>query len=160
MERPSSFWFYKRVKISSPKDTIFFDFATGLGFLMRSFIIMQPDHKVVAGPLTLGFPGVGIELENGSGEVRWQKDAIPAALYSSPRKDAIITKTETAPVDATGYGVSMSATIHKPRQNLVNLYYEPGETIIIRISGQEFITPPGIWGPDFVDILVLGYYIP
>ena len=107
----------------------------------------------------LGYPRIGVEFTDGTGAVRWQLQPIPAALYSAPRCDGVIVKTEAAPCDATGYGVNLSA-VFKPRSNTINLYYDVGELITCKLSGFEFMTPPGAFCPDYVDIAIEGVYIP
>lgn len=159
MERPQYHPFYKRIKVQRATESISFELASGLGYLLRRFHLMQPDYKIVAGPLTVPFPGVSIELKNGSGSIRKQLQPIPAQLYSAPRKDGITTKTESAPHDLTGYGISFSANF-KPRTNTVNLFFDPGETLFIDMTGQQFFPGPGIWGPDYVDIFAEGIYVP
>lgn len=160
MNKPQVHWFYKRVKVGNQVENVYFELASGLAFLLRRFHLMQPDYvKVLPGPVYYGFPGVGIELQSGTGDIRWQLQPIPAQLYSSPRKDGIIVKTETAPADASGFGVNMSANF-KPRVNTINLFYDVGETLYIQMTGQQYFNPPGQWGPNYVDIAVEGVYIP
>jgi hypothetical protein len=151
--------FYKRVKVGNQTESLFFELDNGLSYLLRRFILIQPDYGVFAGPLTVGYPGVGVELETNTGAKRWQLDPVPAELYSAPRKDRVTVKTETAPVDLNGYGVNMSA-VFKPRAVTLNLFYDVGEIIYVKITGQEYITPPGAWGPDYIDIALDGEYLP
>lgn len=159
MQRPQVKWFYRRVHILNPRERVIFELASGLGYLLRSFHFMQPEYKIVAGPLTLPFPIIGVELQSGSGDIRYQMQPIPAALYSAPRFAGVITKAETSPVDQKGFGVNMSAEF-KPRSNKINLFYEQGETIVIYLSGQQYFSGPAIWGPDYIDIALQGVYVP
>lgn len=154
MRLPQVHWFYKRVKVNAPVQLLYFELAGGLAFLLRRFHLMQPDFA--SGVL---FPKCGVELTDGTGKLRWQLQAIPADIYSAPRSTGVTVKTETAPQDQSGYGVNLSA-IFKPRANTVNLFYDVGEQVNIRISGMEFVAIAGIWGPPYIDIAVEGYYIP
>lgn len=158
-DKPRTFWFYKRVKIEHPTETVLFHLAAGLGFVFRRFQLIQPDYLITPGPVTNLFPGLGVELVSGTGIVRWQLQAIPADTYSAPRRDRITVKTETAPVDLLAYGVNMTAPF-KPRANTVNLFYDINEIINIKISGQEYFSGPGIWGPNYVDFAAEGFYLP
>ena len=107
----------------------------------------------------ISYPKIGVEFIDGTGAIRWQLDPIPAELYSAPRYNGVTTKIETAPADDKGYGVNLSA-VFKPRSNTVNLFYDLGELITCKLTGFEFLTPPGAWCPDYVDIAVEGVYIP
>ena len=156
--RPQVKWFYKRVKVQDYRERVIFELASGLSYLLRSFLYMQPEYKIVAGPLTIGFPFVGAEFQSGSGDIRYQLDPIPAPVYSAPRFDGVVTKTETAPFPG-GYGINMSAAF-KPRENKINLFYDVGETIVLILSGQQYFSGPAIWGPDYIDIALQGVYIP
>jgi len=161
MEKPQVHWFYKRVHAQHPTETIYFELSGGLGFLLRRLHLIQPEKITIPGapPTIVGFPGVGLELTAGTGAIRWQLSAIPADLYSAPRRNNVIVKTETAPFDQLAFGVNLSA-VFKPRSHTVNLFYDIGELINIKISGMELLTPPGYYCPDYIDIAAEGYYIP
>lgn len=121
--------------------------GTDDGFFMTDFINIIP------------FPEIGVEFIDGTGKTKWQKDAIQAVLYSAPRREGVIVKTETAPADDKAYGVNMTG-IFKPRANTINLYYDVGEKIYVRLKGFQFLNPPGFYCPNFVDFAVEGVYIP
>lgn len=159
MDRPQTHWFYKRIKAANIQEQFYFELGGGLAFLLRRFHLIQPEKVTTAGPVTTGFPIVGAEFIDGTGAVRWQLQAIPANLYSSPRSEGVIIKTETAPADMTGYGVNMSA-VFKPRSNTVNLFYDVGELITMKLTGFEMLTPPGYLCPNYVDVAIEGVYIP
>ena len=159
MEKAQSHWYYKRVQVNAPTYNLFFELPGGLSFLLRRFHLIQPDYKTLPGPAYLVFPSVGVELTDGTGAIRWQKDAIPAQLYSAPRRNGVIMKTETAPADITGYGVNMSA-IFKPRAQTINLFYDIGEQIFIRLSGMEYNAAAAQWTPDYIDLAAEGVLIP
>jgi hypothetical protein len=105
------------------------------------------------------YPKLGVEFIDGTGAIRWQLQALPAELYSSPRYNGVVVKTETAPYDNTGFGVNLSA-VFKPRSNTINLFYDVGELVTCKLTGFEFLTPPGNFCPDYVDIAIEGVYIP
>lgn len=107
----------------------------------------------------IGYPQIGVEFIDGTGAIRWQLQALPAQLYSAPRRDGVIVKTEAAPCDMSAYGVNMSA-VFKPRSNTINLFYDVGELITCKLTGFEFLTPPAAYCPDYVDIAIEGVYIP
>jgi photosystem II stability/assembly factor-like uncharacterized protein len=107
----------------------------------------------------IGYPLIGVEFTDGTGAVRYQLQPIPAMLYSAPRYNGVIVKTETAPHDQKGYGVNLSA-VFKPRSNTINLFYDVGELITCKLTGFEFMTPPGAFCPDYVDIAIEGVYLP
>lgn len=157
MDHPQVHWFYRRVQVKNIVEPIYFELAGGLAFLLRRFHMLQPEYA--AGPAKVGFPLVGVEFIDGTGAIRWQLDPIPAALYSCPRSEGVIVKTEAAPVDQTGYGINMSA-VFKPRSNTINLFYDVGELISVRLNGFELLAPPGYLCPNYVDIAVEGVYIP
>lgn len=159
MDRPQSHWFYKRVHATKLYETIYFELAGGLSFLLRRFHFIQPEYVTTAGPVLTGFPIIGAEFIDGTGAVRWQLQPIPSNLYSAPRSNGVIVKTETAPVDQTGFGVNMSA-VFKPRSNTVNLFYDVGELVTLKLTGFESLTPPGYICPNYVDLAVEGVYIP
>jgi len=159
MDRPQVHWFFQRVAVTSPVMRIFFELSGGLAFLLRRFHLIQPEYVVTPPAVYTGFPLVGVELTDGTGATRWQLQSIPADLYSAPRRNGVVMKTETAPADAGGLGVNMSA-VFKPRSNTINLFYDTGENIFIRLSGMELLTPPGYLCPNFIDLAVEGVYIP
>jgi len=159
MDKPQSHWFFKRIKVNAPTYNLFFELAGGLGFLLRRFHIIQPDYIEKPGPVYHVFPSVGIEFTDGTGATRWQLQAIPGELYSAPRKDAVIIKTEPTPADLLAYGVNMSA-IFKPRAHTINLFYDIGEQIYIRLSGMEYDSIIAQYKPDYIDIACEGVYIP
>jgi photosystem II stability/assembly factor-like uncharacterized protein len=107
----------------------------------------------------IGYPLIGVEFTDGVGKIRWQLQPIPALLYSCPRYDGVIVKTETAPFDQTGYGVNMSH-VFKPRSNTLNLFYDVGEVITCKLTGFEYIVAAGGYCPDYVDIAIEGVYLP
>jgi photosystem II stability/assembly factor-like uncharacterized protein len=107
----------------------------------------------------IGYPQIGVEFTDGTGAVRWQLQPIPAKLYSAPRYDGVIVKTEPAPFDQKGYGVNLSA-VFKPRSNTINLFYDVGELITCKLSGFEYLAPAGHYCPDYVDIAIEGVYVP
>lgn len=159
MNHPQVHWFYRRVKVNNIIMPIYFELAGGLAFLLRRFHMIQPEYVVVPGPAKVGFPLVGVEFIDGTGAIRWQLAPIPAKLYSCPRDEGVIIKTETKPADQTGYGINMSA-VFKPRSNTINLFYDVGELISLKLSGFELLTPPAYLCPNYVDIAVEGVYIP
>lgn len=160
MDRPQSHWFYRRIHATKLYESIYFELGGGLAFLMRRFHFIQPEYVQTAGPVYTGFPIIGAEFIDGTGAVRWQLSPIPAELYSAPRRDGVIMKTETAAVDNEGFGVNMSAPF-KPRSNTINLFYDVGELVSIKLTGFQLLPAPvGYIAPDYVDIAVEGVYIP
>jgi len=174
-----SHWFYQRIQITAPVVEVFFELAGGLAFLLRRIHSIQPEYVRTGAPgayVYTGFPIVGIELTDGTGAIRWQRESIPATLYSAPRTNGgtstlppdaavppgsingVIVKAETAPADVLGFGINMSA-VFKPRVNTINLFYDIGELIKIRLSGMEMLTPPGYLCPDYIDIAAEGVYL-
>jgi hypothetical protein len=158
MNTKQTHWFFKRIQVQAPVEIAYFQLAAGYAFLLRRFHLIQPEYIQTAGPVYTGFPRVGVELHDGTGKLRWQLQSIPAEMYSSPRTDGVIVKTETAPFDQTGYGINMSA-VFKPRSNTINLFYDTGENIFIRLSGMQLLTPPGFLCPNYIDIAAEGVYI-
>ena len=159
MDRPQTHWFYKRVKAANIQEQFYFELGGSLAFLLRRFHLIQPEKVIIPLGADVGFPLVGAEFIDGTGAVRWQLQSIPANLYSSPRSNGVIVKNETAPADATGYGVNLSA-VFKPRSNTINLFYDVGELITMKLTGFELLTPPGYLCPNYVDIAIEGVYIP
>lgn len=160
MDRPQSHWFYKRVHATKLYETLFFELPGGLAFLCRRFHFIQPEFVETAGPVFTQFPIIGFEFIDGTGAIKWQKDPIPPELYSAPRRDGVIVKTETAPYDLEGFGINMSATF-KPRTNTINLFYDVGELVTIKMTGFENLPAPvGYIAPNYVDVAVEGVFIP
>jgi hypothetical protein len=157
--RPQVHWFFQRVKVLNPVERPYFQLPGGLAFLLRRFHLIQPEYIITAGPVYTGFPNVLAELTDGTGKTRWQLDAIPAVLYSAPRVSGVKMKTETAPADQSAYGVNMSA-VFKPRSNTVNLFYDIGENVSMRLSGMEYLAVPGYLCPNFIDVCIEGVFIP
>jgi len=161
MENKQVHWFFKRFQVNAPVLLHTFELPGGMGFLLRRFHLIQPDHITIPGapPVIVPFPSVAVELTDGTGATRWQLQAIPAQLYSAPRRDNVIVKAEAAPADLSGFGINMSANF-KPRSNTINLFYDIGEQIYIRLSGMEFKTPPATYCPNYIDLAAEGYFIP
>ena len=158
MNSSQVFWFFQRVHVLHAEERIYFPLAQGLAFLARRYHLIQPEYlKTLLGPI--GFPLINVEFTDGTGAIRWQKDAIPTNLYSAPTYEGVIVKAETTPADKTGFGINMSA-VFKPRAVTLNLFYDVGETIGIRLTGQQLLTPPGYYCPNYVDIAVEGIYNP
>ena len=169
-----SHWFFQRIQVTAPVVEVFFELAGGLAFLLRRFHLIQPEYvRTGAFPAYVytAFPIVGVELTDGTGAIRWQRESIPATLYSAPRLNAenpqnaatpnlngVIVKTETQPADTLAYGVNMSA-VFKPRANTVNLFYDIGELIKIRLSGMQFLAAPGYLCPNYIDLAAEGTYV-
>ncbi|MGB7569594.1 MAG: hypothetical protein WBM07_17150 [Chitinivibrionales bacterium] len=156
MYKKQSQLFYKRVEVSKDTEDVFFRLASGLGFILREFQLIHPTKANIDG-VWYTYPDVNVELQDGSGVVRFQLGPIPAPLYSCPRSDGVFLKNEASPVDQTAYGVSMSASF-KPRAKKLNLYYEPNEQINIRLTNMIF--DDGQWMPDYIDVVCIGIYIP
>jgi len=159
MDRSQTHWFYKRIKARNIQEQFYFELGGSLAFLLRRFHLIQPEKITTPGPVITGFPLVGAEFIDGTGAIRWQLQSIPANLYSSPRSEGVIVKTENAPADATGYGVNMSA-VFKPRSNTINLFYDVGEIVTMKLTGFEKLTPPAYFCPNYVDVAIEGVYIP
>jgi len=137
--------------------TLFFELPGGLAFLLRRFHLIQPDYTTIA-LVDYIFPPVNIELTDGTGAIQWQYNAIPADLYSSPRRNGVIIKTETTPADASGYGVNMGCPF-KNRAKTVNLFYDIGENIKMRITGMEYNAAAAIYTPNYIDIAAEGVFL-
>lgn len=160
MDRPQTQWFYRRIHATKLYESIYFELAGGLSFLLRRFHFIQPEYVQTAGPVFTAFPIIGVEFIDGTGAVRWQKDPIPPDLYSAPRRDGVIIKTETAAADQQGFGINMTAPF-KPRSNTINLFYDVGELVTVKLTGfQNLPAPVGYIAPNYVDIAVEGIYIP
>lgn len=151
------YWFFQRVHVTSPVMQLYFELAGGLCFHLRRFHMIQPEYYVPAVGAKVDFPFVNVELTDGTGAIRWQREAIPAQLYSAPRYNDVTVKTETAPADNKAFGVNLS-TVFKPRANTVNLFYDKGENIFVRLSGFELLTPPGYLCPNYLDLAIEGTY--
>lgn len=158
-DRPQVHWFFQRVHVTAPTERPYFQLPGGLAFLLRRIHIIQPEYVITAGPVYTGFPNVKAELTDGTGKTRWQLDPIPAVLYSAPRVSGVVMKTETTPADLKAFGVNMSA-VFKPRANTINLFYDLGENVLIRLSGMEFLAVPGYYCPNYIDICIEGVFIP
>jgi hypothetical protein len=94
---------------------------------------------------------------DGTGAIRWQLQAVPSELYSAPRVDGVTVKVEPAPADASGFGINMSA-VFKPRAQTLNLFYDVGENIKIRLSNMVNVAGYG-YAPNFIDLAFEGYLI-
>lgn len=158
MEYPQVHWFFTRVHCLHAEEYPYFQLPGGLAFLLRRIHIIQPEYAEVLG-VNYGFPVIDVELLDGTGATRWQSQAIPENLYSAPRSEGVTVKTETAPVDALAFGVNMSA-VFKPRSITLNLFYDVGENIKIRLSNIQLLTPPGYYCPNYIDLAVEGVFIP
>lgn len=157
MDRPQHHWFFQRVHATHNEEYLNFELAGGLAFLLRRFHMIQAEYATAhAG---IGFPLVGVEFIDGTGAIRWQKDAIPAALYSAPRFNGVTVKTETKPADMLAFGVNLSA-VFKPRSNTINLFYDVGELVRVKLTGFEYIAAFGNYCPDYLDFAIEGVYIP
>ena len=159
MENQQYHLFFKRVKVQHSVELITFELPGGLAFLFRRFHMIQPEYKIYGGPVTVIHPPVFVELTDGTGATRWQSQAIPALEYSAPRKDGVVVKTETAPVDQSAYGVNLSACF-KPRSVTVNLHYDVGENVFIRLSNMLAVIGTPDYSPNYVDIAAEGVFIP
>lgn len=158
MRAPQVHWFYKRIKATNAQELIHFELAGSLSFLLRRFHFIQPETITILG-VSYSFPIVGVEFIDGTGALRWQLNPIPAELYSAPRKNAVTFKTETTPADQSAYGVNMTAPF-KPRSNTINLFYDVGEVVTVKLSGMEYQDPPKYFCPPFIDFAIEGVYIP
>ena len=151
--------FFQRIHVTRAVENPYFQLPGGLAFLLRRFHLIQPEYaKVLPGPVYTGFPLVGVELLSGTGSTRFQLQSIPAQVYSAPRFSNVTVKTESAPVDLLAFGVNMSA-VFKPRSVTLNLFYDVGENISIRLSGMEYIAALGYLAPNYIDIAAEGVFI-
>ena len=112
-ETKQSHWFFQRIHAMHHIETMDFELAGGLGFLLRRFHLIQPEYVKLPGPTYIFFPKVGIEFVSGTGAIRYELQPIPAPLYSAPRFNDVQVKTEIKPFDLKAFGVNLSA-VFKP----------------------------------------------
>lgn len=149
--------FFQRIQVNAPSMRVVFQLPGGYAFLLRRFHLIQPDF-ITIGLVDYIFPPVNVELTDGGGAIQWQYNAIPADLYSSPRRDGVKIKTEAAPADLSGFSINMGCPF-KNRAKTLNLFYDVGENINIRLSGMEYNAAAAIYTPNYIDLAAEGVFL-
>lgn len=107
--------------------------------------------------IVYNYPLVKLSILDSGGGVAYQQEGTPAALRSRPAPNDIVVVTESAPADASGQGVNMTA-MQKRRPKEQNYFFDKGDIIRLVISGQEYkpeLTVPK-YTPDYIDVLIEG----
>lgn len=131
------FFIYRRITLSSPVEYMFYALDYGFYYLLRTIHVKYAENNGVA-----QFPDLNIfAVQKGSGKEA-QNRPIPVNLFCTPGNAGVILS-----------GATVTTGIPKAAK-LQNVVYPFRDNMEFQITGQS----GGV--PTFVDIVLLGYYIP
>lgn len=160
------YFIYKRIPVLNYREYFTFKIDYGFGYWLRSVRVKYPERVPADTHLVPLLPGVvypqsrKIKLEffdNANFKAR-QPEPFSATLISSPGPDHCFTFAAPSPVDNDGYSINFSAAPAPASISNLNFLYKYGDIIRIDITGQDRVS--GYFAPDYIDMLLVGYYVP
>jgi hypothetical protein len=113
---------------------------------------------------TIQAPRLKIEFIDNAHFIDRQPEATQADLIGTPAQENNFLIEAPQPVDSDLDGLNWNAKTPPTMSAILNFLYKYGDTIKIRITGQElFLCSDGttkIWTPNIADFLLIGYYCP
>jgi hypothetical protein len=141
------YFIYKQIPISHPREPFLFTINYTNGYMLRSIVAHWPTlGRFFAGELK-------IEFFNQANFKSRQNVPVDLALLSTPAQNTD-SRSFTEP-----NGVLTMTQGQRTSRKILNFFYPYNDTIHLEISGQYF-SSSNAWEPEYVDIMLEGYYIP
>ena len=155
MGQAQPYFLYEKRFIHFPIERFFWRIDYGFGYLLRRVVISWPYTLIANG----GFPTPELYaqfFDSGTGKAR-QVDPIPVSLFSSPASFSEKSPTANFPAPDMRVGCGVRGSF-----KILNWYYPYGDTIELRITGQDTIGAQhcGQINPPYVRVMLDGYYVP
>lgn len=159
------YFIYKRIALAHFREYFSFKIDYGFGYWLRSVRVKYPEIA----PALAGIYGTPAGTEKQSPKVKLeffdnanykarQPSPFTAELVSTPGSDRCYSYAAPSPVDADIFNLNFSAAPAVKSISNLNFLYRYGDVIRIDITGQE--AQSGQWTPDYMDLLLVGYYVP
>jgi len=151
------FWIYKRLQIAHPREYFMFSISYGYGFLLRKLRIKYPE--TVTGS-TVQSERLKLEFFDNANYTARQPVPFALDFISTPGFDGATVHAAPSPADSTAFNVNMSAKPFPKSSGILNFLYKYGDTLRIDITEQIHDPISGLWSPNYIDLLLQGYYVP
>jgi hypothetical protein len=156
-ELTAPYFIYKRLPLSHFREYYTFQISYGFGFLLRRLAAKYPE--TVSGS-TVQSDDLKLEFFDNANYTARQPAAFSLALISTPGKDGAKMYAAPQPADASGYNLNFSAAPYPKSSGTLNFLYKYGDVLRIDITGQRLDPVSGLWVPNYLDLLLKGYYVP
>lgn len=160
------YFIYKRIVVSSYREYFTFKIDYGFAYWLRAIRIKYPEQNPpVVSPFGFGSarpvsPDLKLEFFDNANFNARQPLPFSASLISSPGKDGCRAITYSGSVMIPEPYSTSAEPAPKSISNL-NFLYRYGDIIRIDITGQNRqLFEETIWCPYFIDLLLIGYYVP
>lgn len=159
------YFIYKRLALGHFREYFTFKIDYGFGYWLRSVRVKYPELSPALANIlgTLAgtekqSPKIKLEFFDNANFKARQPLPYTAELISSPGSNRCYSYAAPSPVDANGFSINLSAAPGPKSVSNLNFLYKYGDVIQIDVTGQE--SQSGQWTPDYMDLLLVGYYVP
>jgi hypothetical protein len=164
------YFIYKRIEVGNFREYFTFKIDYGFGYWLRAIKVKYPFltqyyNNVIRSTVYASggteVPKLKLELFDNANFKARQPAAFTAELISSPNQGVCIAYQAPQPADpGVPYLINFTAEPAPKSLSNLNFLYRYGDIIRVDITGQELVQPSNIWGPPWLDILLVGYYVP
>jgi hypothetical protein len=159
------YFIYKRIPVSHHREYFSFKIDYGFAYWLRSVRVKYPEISPKRSDIITPLAGTEVQsqkmklefFDNANFKAR-QPLPFTAELISSPGAEKCYSYSAPSPVDTDGYSINFSASPEVKSVSNLNFLYQYGDVIRIDITGQ--VLSGAQWGPDYFDLLLIGYYVP
>lgn len=148
-------FFYKRLDLANrPLDYFIIPIDYGFCFILRSMRFKNSEFMPNGGS---SLQSLTVEYIQQIAQRPLQNVPYPARLISTPGSGGVTANASPNPVDLDNFGMNFSC-VRPPLNNIIlNFYYQHRETLDLRV---RFSIASGDQLERYVDVLLIGYYIP
>lgn len=159
------YFIYKRIPLAHYREYFTFKIEYGFGYWLRSIRVKYPEISPaltdIITPVSgsaVQSPTIKIELFDNANFKARQPLPFTVELVATPGKERCYSYAAPSPVDNDVYGINFSAAPAPQSINNLNFLYQYGDVIRIDITGQALNGAQ--WSPDYLDMMLVGYYVP
>lgn len=107
-------------------------------------------------------PRLNFSIYDCAHQIARQAEPVPADLIGTPAQERAFLQAAPAPVDTDIFGLNWNTPNPPTMSASLNWIYKYADTIKIEITGQtqQAITTGTMWTPDYIDLFLIGYYLP
>ena len=156
-EFSAPFWIYKRLQVGHYREYFTYSISYGYGYLLRTLKYKYPD-MVSGSPVQS--ERLKLEFFDNANYTARQPAPFSFDLISSPGMDGATVSAAPSPADAEAFNVNFSAKPFPKSLGTLNFLYKYGDVLRIDVTGQLFDSGTGLWSPNYIDLLMQGYYVP
>ena len=108
-------------------------------------------------------PRLNLSIYDSARNIARQPEPTPADLIGTPASEGAYLIEAPAPVDQDGYGLNFNVPNPPTISASVNFIYKYADVLKIEITGQTeqaVFSGAKIFTPNFIDLFLIGYYLP